>query len=138
MKSGWQMKSSRAVFKRIRAERGTSFIELIMVIVFLSVAFIATLASLSSGIEKSVDMELIAKGMILAEQKMEQIRGHKNAQGYHYLSYENYPAESSISGSPGFSREVVITTFANYKEIKIIVHHSGMRDIELVSQFANY
>ncbi len=109
-----------------------------MVIIFLGVAFVATLGMMTGSIERSVDAETFTHAISLADQKLEDVRSDKNSLGYQYLLNENYPFESHIEGYAGFSREVKITDFGSYKQITVTVRHRGIKPVILVTQMANY
>lgn len=132
------MKSSRGIFKSLGCERGFSLIELVMVIIFLGVAFVATMGMMTSGVEKSVDTEVLTRAIMLAEQKMEEVRSDKNTLGYQYLIMQNYPDETNAGGSQGYSREIRFEDFANYKQVTVTVHHASIADVKLVAYLANY
>jgi len=138
MKFDSTMKWSREIFESPKNQEGFSLIELIMVIIFISVAFVATMSMMSSGIEKSVESEALTRATMLAEEKMEQIRGDKNTEGYHYLKNENYPQETNAGGNQGYTRIVQISNYATYKEIKVIVKHASIQDVVLVTHLTNY
>lgn len=138
MKFVSSMKSSRGIFSAFASERGFTLIELIMVIIFLSVAFVATLGMMSTGIEESVDTEILTKAITLAEQKMEVILGDKNGLGYQYLENANYNDEQNVGGYSGFTRTVQITTYSTYKEVVVKVKHNGIKDVVLTTQMTNY
>lgn len=132
------MKWNREISDDRTGEAGFSLIELIMVIIFISVAFVSTMSMMSTGIEKSVDSEVLTRATMLAEEKLEQIRGHKNTEGYYYLKNENYPQETNAGGNQGYTRIVQISNFANYKEVKVIVKHPAIQDVVVVTHLANY
>lgn len=119
-------------------QAGSSLVELMMVIVFLGVGFLTTLSMMSAGIQKSTTTELLTQGLFLAEQKLEEMRADKGSKGYAYLTPRNYSIEYHAGGHKGFTRQVKITTFKTYKEVTVIVKHSGTPDIKLVTQFTSY
>jgi len=122
----------------LHGQGGYSMVELIMVIVFIGVAFVATIGMMTGSMQKSAQSETLTQAIFLAEQKMEAIRGDKNSLGYQYLIDENYPVEQEIDGYPGFTRTVTILDFGSYKEIKVTVTHPGFKPVTLITQMTNY
>ena len=119
-------------------QAGYSLVELIMVIIFIGVAFVATMGMMSGSMQKSAQSEVLTQAIFLAEQKMEAIRGDKNSLGYHYLVNDNYPPEQDADGYVGYTRMVSIQDFGSYKEIKVTVTYPGIKPVTLITQMANY
>lgn len=132
------MKWNPAIFEVVRDRHGYSLIELIMVIVFVSIAFVATLSMMTGGMQRSAETEILTQAVQLAEKKMEAIRSDKNSLGYHYLMQENYPVELNPEGLSGFKRSVVIVDFGSYKQITVKVEHESIKPVTLVTHMANY
>ncbi len=132
------MKSGREIFRSLGNQRGNSLLELIMVIIFLGVAFVTTLGMMSTGITKSVKIELLTRAMMLAEQKMEEVRGDKSTRGYSWVKESNYPVESNPGGYEGFTRSVKVTSYSTYKEVQVIVQHDDLPTVTLHTHIANF
>lgn len=134
----YSMKLNREIFRTLKSQKGYSLIELVMVTVFLGVAIAATLTMMTAGISKSFDTENLSLASMLAEQKLEEIRGDKNGRGYHFVDNESYVTESNAGGYSGYTRTVLITTYQTYKEISVTVSHSNQPSFTLVTQLTNY
>ncbi len=132
------MKCSHEIFEPARNQAGYSLIELIMVVIFVGVAFVATIGMMTGSMQRSADSEIVTRAIFLAEQKMEQIRSDKNSLGYHHLLNENYPQEQDPEGYEGYLRTVTIQDFGAYKEIHVTVSHASIKPVVLVTQMANY
>lgn len=139
-KNNFQVGANRGALDTRRGEHGFTLIEVILVIVFLGVGFIVTLGAMSSGLQKSVDAELVVTAMALAEEKMEQIRNDKVTFGYQYILNSNFPPESKLGQHAKFSRSVDVVTFvvAGYKNVTVKVSRANMPDVELTTSFADY
>jgi prepilin-type N-terminal cleavage/methylation domain-containing protein len=92
-------------------EKGFSLIELVIVIVILGIASVGLMTLFSTGTKRSADPLLENQGLQLAQEKMDIINGDRanSGRGFTYITSTNYPAESPVTGFPGFSRTV--TTF---------------------------
>ncbi|RMF61949.1 MAG: hypothetical protein D6743_12840 [Calditrichaeota bacterium] len=120
------------------AETGFTLIEIVLVIVFLSVALLATMNMMSSSVSGSFDMELSSTAANLANEKMERIFADKRSRGYGYIVENNYPVETDPDGFSGFTRSVTIITQSTYKEVRVTVSHPQIHDCVLVSFLTNY
>lgn len=120
------------------AEGGYSLIETVMVMAFLGVAFVAVLNVMSTSVSQSVDTELMTKAIALAEEKMEIVVGDKTSRGYGYLINSNYPVETNPNGQAGFTRTTTITAFTTYKSIQVVVAHSKIAPVRLLTFVTNY
>ena len=132
------MKLNREIFRAIKSQRGYSLIELVMVTVFLGVAIAATLTMMTTGISKSFDTENLSLASMLAEQKLEEIRGDKNGRGYFYITNENYLSESNAGGYSGYTRTTSITTYSTYKQVVVTVTKQNVPSMSLVTYLTNY
>ncbi len=132
------MKSGRAIFKVLTNQRGNSLLELIMVIIFLGVAFVTTLGMMSTGITKSVKIEQLTRALMLAEQKMEEVRGDKSTRGYSWITENNYPVENNPGGYSGFKRTVNVISYSTYKQVQVVVEHDELPKVELYTHIANF
>lgn len=119
-------------------ENGDSFIELIIVVVFIAIALVAILNTFNVGITSSVDSEHLSLAAQLAEYKMEQVKSDKARQGYNFLIESNYPNEIDPENFTGYSRTVSINTFAEHKEVTVTVFKDGDEKISLKAIFTNY
>jgi len=119
-------------------QAGFTLIEIILVMVFLTVALLATMNMIATSLSKSFDMETIATAHNLANEKMEQIFMHKKSKGYGFIEPDNYPAEINVNGLTGFNRYVTITTNSTNKEIVVRVTHPDINDFVITSYLTNY
>lgn len=89
-------------------DKGFSLIELVIVIVILGIASVGLMSVFSTGTKKSADPLLENQALQLAQEKMEIIIGDRmnTARGFKDIRSVNYPAESPVTGFPGFSRMV--------------------------------
>lgn len=96
-------------------DKGFSLIELVIVIVILGIGSAGLMSVFSAGMNKSVDPLLQNQALQLAQEKMDIIIGDRlnTARGFAHFKNNSagviYPAESPVTGFPGFSRTV--TTF---------------------------
>ncbi len=121
-----------------RAEAGFTLIELILVMVFLGVALVATMNVMSTSIEDSVKMELFTTALNLANKKLEQIVADKKNKGYGYIQTANYPSEVDAEGNKGFNRYVTVIDHSTYKEVRVRVTHAKLQDCVLMTYLTNY
>ena len=119
-------------------QAGFTLIEIIMVIIFLSVALLATMNMISTSLSKSFDMDIIATANNLANEEMEKIFTDKKSKGYGFVVPENYPSETNAGGFQGFNRYVTITTNLTNKKIVVRVTHASIDDFILTSYLTNY
>jgi prepilin-type N-terminal cleavage/methylation domain-containing protein len=101
---------------RCTRRRGFTLIEAVISIVILTVAIPPMLWSISQAQKQRVTPMKVSKARWLAVEKLEDIIAdrHSSTRGYGYLTAANYPAEATITGSPGFTRSVSFTeTTAN-------------------------
>ena len=122
----------------LTSEKGISLVELILVIVFVSVALTAILNTFTTSVSSSVDSEYISLAVQLAEGEMEQIKSDKSGKGYSYIIASNYPTETNPDGYAGFTRAVNITTYTDYKVVTVTVSHADVPTITLETIFTNY
>lgn len=119
-------------------QNGYTLLETIMVMAFLGVAFVAVLSVMSTGVNQSVDTELMTKAVALAEEQMERVVGDKTSRGYGYLINANYPTENNVNNMTGFTRTVSIVAYSTYKSIQVEVSHPKISPVRLVSFVTNY
>ncbi len=122
----------------IKTQSGFTLIELVLVIVFLSVAIIASMRAMSSSLTQSMDVEVLMTATNLANEKLERIMADKKSKGYDFVAQNNYSQETNVNGMNGYNRYVTITVFSTYKEVKVKVTHSGVEDYELATFLTNY
>lgn len=91
--------------------RGFTLIEAIVSIVILSTAVPAMLWAVSQAQRDRIGPVKASQARWLATEKLEDIIAdrHSTTRGYSYLVNNNYAAESSITGYPGFTRSVAIS-----------------------------
>ncbi len=128
------------IFARHRTndQAGFTLIEIILVMIFLSVALLATMNMISTSLSKSFDMDIISTANNLANEQMEKIFTDKKSKGYGYVVSENYPPETNAGGFQGFNRYVTIITYSTNKKIVVTVTHASIDDFILISYLTNY
>lgn len=117
--------------------RAFTLIELLIAVVVLAVATPPLVLALSDASVRRSSRTLDERARWLAAERLEEIIAdrHSAARGYSYVSSGNYPAESTITGFPGFSRTVNVTTtgpnFAvggsGYKAVTVTVNWTDPR-----------
>jgi Tfp pilus assembly protein PilV len=97
-----------------RTARGFTLMEAVAAIVVLSVCVPAMMWSLRMASGHSLSELQASRARWLVQEKLEDIMAdrHSSTRGFSYLTAGNYPAESSIAGSPGFSRSVAFSQTA--------------------------
>lgn len=120
------------------SDRGFTLIELVLVIVFLGVALLASMNLMSGSLSKSMKTELQLTAADLANEKMELIFSDKNTKGYGYISPGRYVMETDVNAKTGFTRQVAVTELANSKKVEVRISHSGIADFVLTAYLANY
>ncbi len=90
---------------------GFTLIETIAAVVLLSVAIPPMIWAVRDAHIQRINPMLVSKARWIATEKLENIIAdrHSENRGYDYLTGGNYPAESTISGYPGFSRSVSLS-----------------------------
>ncbi|NOY77762.1 MAG: type II secretion system protein [Calditrichaeota bacterium] len=126
------------VKKTLADEAGLTLIELVMVIIFVSIALTALLNSFNVSITKSTDSESLTIAVQLAEEKLEEIRSDKDGRGYVYIVSDNYPQEVAPDGYANFTRTVSITDHTDYKTVSVTITHPDIPDVTLATILANY
>ena len=121
-----------------KGERGFTLIEIVLVIVFSSIVFLAAINMMSESLTSSFSTETVISATGLANEKMERILADKKSLGYSHIVAGNYPAESEISGYSGFGRSVTITTYTDYKKVEVVVTHNTLSDCVVVALLADY
>ncbi len=122
----------------LKPQTGFTLTELLITVVFVGVALVGLLNTYNVGLRSASDSESISMATQIAEKKMEIIKSDKAAFGYSYLISNNYPQEENPDNYSGYTRRVIITTFANYKKTKVVVSHNSFPDVSLVTIFTNY
>jgi len=124
--------------KIINSEAGYSLIEMILVIIFLGVALIASMNMMSSSISGSMNIEIITDAVNLANEKMEQILADKRSKGYASIIQSNYPLETNPGNFTGFTRSVTVTSFSTYKQVVVTLSHNQIDNYLLTVMLTNY
>lgn len=117
--------------------RAFTLIELVVAVVVLAVATPPLVLALSDASVRRSSRTLDERARWLAAERLEEIIAdrHSATRGYSYVSSGNYPAQSAITGFPGFNRTVnVTTTGANfavggngYKTVTVTVNWTDPR-----------
>ena len=119
-------------------QKGFSLTEMIVTVVFISVALIALLNTFNVGLRSAADSNSMSLSTQIAETKMERIKSDKASFGLSYLIHSNYLQEDNPDGCSGYTRTVTITNYENYKKIEVAVTHNSFPSITLVTLFSNY
>ena len=119
-------------------QKGFSLLEIVIVIIFLGIALIATLSMTTSGLIDSVNNKFIITATNLANEKMEAIYADKKTKGYPFLVQNNYTDETNPNGIMGFNRYVTIINHSTYKEVKVKVTHARINDCIITAYLTNY
>lgn len=117
---------------------GFTLIEVIIVIIFLGIAFVASLELMSTSLTNSMALQIHTTAASLANSKMEAVFIDKKSKGYDYVVNENYPNETNADGAGGFNRYVTITTQSTYKKVEVKVTHASIPDYVLTAFLTNY
>ncbi|MBL0869504.1 MAG: prepilin-type N-terminal cleavage/methylation domain-containing protein [Phycisphaerales bacterium] len=137
---------------RARSVRAFTLIELLIAVVVLAIATPPLVLALSDASVRRSSRTLDERARWLAAERLEEIIAdrHSAARGYGYVAAGNYPAQSTISGFPGFSRQVSVTTtganFAlggtGYKTVTVTVNwtdpRGGAKSFALSSVVTDY
>jgi prepilin-type N-terminal cleavage/methylation domain-containing protein len=117
--------------KRARKSRGFTITECVVAIVVLGIAVPPMMYALRAAHRHRVNAILPSRARWLATEKLEDITAdrHSTTRGYTYLASANYPAESSITGYPGFTRSVafnvtgadLVSAGSGYKKATVTV-----------------
>ena len=98
------------------SEKGISLLEMILVLMFVSIAFLSILYVFASTITASSDLEGEVTAINLANYKMEELIN----KSYSAITAE---AKATVSGFSKYSRQVTISTAeAGLKRINVIVY----------------
>ncbi len=124
-------------FRRF-GESGFTMVELIVTLIFIGIALTALLSSFSTSVVKSTDSETLTLAVELAEAKLEQIQSDKSGRGFPYIVSENYPDETNPDGYEGYTRQVRIMAYQDYKEVTVSVSHPEMETVSISTIVANY
>lgn len=125
-------------FSRKERQSGFTLVELVFVIVFLSVAVLASMQLMSSSLSGSFHSEHLVVATDLASEKLEQIMADKNSRGYGYVAQSNYAFETNVNGNIGFDRGVTITDLGTSKQVQVTVYHPKLDDVTMVAFITNY
>lgn len=98
--------------RRATISRAFTLVEAIIAIVVLALAMPAMLWTLRESTVERVDPVMLTRARWLAAERLETITAdrHSTTRGYTYVVGGNYADEATITGFPGFSRQVTITT----------------------------
>jgi Tfp pilus assembly protein PilV len=134
------------------SSRAFTLIEAIVSVVILATAVPGMMLAVREAHRDRASPVLASKARWLATEKLEDIIAdrHSTTRGYAYLVNSNYAAESSISGSPGFTRSVAISeTAANlvsagtgFKKVTVTVNwtdaRGGARSLAIATVLTDY
>jgi type II secretory pathway pseudopilin PulG len=121
------------VTRIVKGRAGFTLIEVLIAIVFVSVAIVAVLSSLSVGVSGIDRGRRTTTALFLSEQRMEEVKSFavsKNPlQGWTNVVAATFPAEGygAIAGYPDYRRTVTITNnpggAANTKQVEVWVFY---------------
>ncbi len=131
---------------------GFTMTEAITALVILATAVPAMMWSVRQAHGHRANRVLASRAHWLAVEKLEDVIAdrHSGTRGYSYLIASNYPAESSLTGFPGFSRTVAFNeTGANlsspgsgYMRVTVTVSYTdaagAARSFALVTELTDY
>jgi Tfp pilus assembly protein PilV len=102
------MRSARGAHGRRRG--GFTLIEAVIVIVLLGVGIPPVMMAIRDATQRRVDAVMQTRARWLAAERLEDILAdrHSSTRGWSWITTGNYPAESSVTGYPGFTRSVSI------------------------------
>ncbi len=137
---------------RALSHRAFTLIELLIAVVVLAIATPPLVLALSDASVRRSSRTLDERARWLAAELLEEIIAdrHSAARGYSYVLNANYPTQNTISGFPGFSRVVSVTTtgpnFAvggsGYKTVTVTVNwtdpRGGAKSFALSSVVTDY
>ena len=124
--------------RKMKNSDGFTLIEVVMVVVFVGIALVATLEMTSNSVAGSFKIETLNTAANLANAKMELIFADKKSKGYSYIKEQNYPDETNPDGHAGFGRSVIIVDNGTNKEVTVKVSHTDIEDCNLVAYLTNY
>ncbi|MFT3687208.1 MAG: type II secretion system protein [Phycisphaerales bacterium] len=135
-----------------RSRCAFSMLEVVATVVLIGIAAPALLVAVRDATTRraSVQQQVIARW--LACEKLEDITAdrHSTTRGWTYITTANYPAETTITSFPGYSRSVAITETSNdlstagtgYRKVTVSVTypdaHQGSKTVTLATVFTDY
>lgn len=126
-------------------ERGFTLFEVVMAIVILGVVGLPLALVFANASWRSGDGYLISTATFLAQEKAEQIMADRSSpgRGFDFIISSNYPAESPVSGYPGFSRSVTIasdSTYSSvtYRTVTVTVTNASVSDVTTTLWVTDY
>ncbi len=138
-------KKFRGTFvQKCKDERGITLVEVVFVIVILSIAMYSLMDLTSFTLTNSHKAILLTQAVMLAEQKIEEIRADKNnpARGYDWIvASGSYASETA---SQGFTSAAQVDTAGKihngvpYADVTVTVSHASLRDITLRTWLTDY
>ena len=128
------------MFERPVSERGSTLIELILMIIIGIVALFPLLAMYSNATMNSVEPDLITQAAFLAQEQIERILSDYKSpsRGYDYIVDANYPPVSDPTGFLGFTISVSVSSDSTYdsvsfKTVVVTVARSGIANLDLAT-----
>lgn len=137
--------------RRIGIRRGFTLVEAIVAVVVLALAIPPMMVSVRDASVRRVDPLMISRARWVASERLEDVIAdrHAAARGWSYVVSTNYPAETSISGFPGFSRSTSIRetgptltgSGTGYKIVNVVVSWrapGGTKNLSLATVLTDY
>jgi type II secretory pathway pseudopilin PulG len=93
-------------------QSGATLMELVVMIIIMSVVFPVILNTISYISIHSTDFAIMDQAMVLAEQRMEEIIGQKEAQWNWYQNPSQFAATENLAD--GYVRTTTVSTLANW------------------------
>jgi type II secretory pathway pseudopilin PulG len=133
------------VLAKFKKETGATLLELVVVMVLIGILLPGILALLSQFAIHSVQNPYMEQAIALAEQRMEEVIGRKNAQWNWYLTPNQFDVAESIAG--GFTRTTAVNAISNWGaaqinawEVRVTVSHPQLTkgNFFLVTRITKY
>jgi len=131
--------------------RSTTIIEVVVAIVILSVALPSLMMAFAEASVQSIGPYRQSIGSFLAIERMEEIvaRRYRGTDGYDAITTGNFGSESSLSGFPGYARDVavafvdgnlnIVGSDQGYKRVTVTVSwDNGAGNIDVEHIFADF
>jgi len=122
-----------------------------MAVVILSIALPPLVVSFADASMQSIYPSNASVASFLAIERMEEVvaRRYRGTDGYQAVTVTNFPAESPVSGFPGFNRSVAVSytdaslapvgSDQGYKKVRVAVTWNGGADqIAIERAFADF
>jgi type II secretory pathway pseudopilin PulG len=116
-----------------------SLTEAVIAVVILAVATPAMFWAIRDATERRTEPVLLERARWLAAERLEDVIADRfcPSRGYAFITAANYPAEASVAGFTGFSRQTtiaetnssLITPGTGHKVVTVRVNYTGPRGV---------